>query len=158
MNGWDLNSKSPLFLIKYGIWMIMLYSFLYWTYHMLLPNSMYCKVSEWSVSFEFLKESAIYLDVGSPVSPASLIRTGMLGVYQILCEVQIIHSLLQLYDEGRASLTVFYPLTLPKHNYRISDFSPFMEKSKRKQSNPNTDVSLDQNSTRKIFQSAWAGS
>lgn len=82
----------------------------------------------------------------------------MLGVYQILCEVQIIHGLLQLYDEGRAGLTVFYPLTPPKHNYRISDFSPFMEKSKRKQFNPNTDVSLDQNSTRKIFQSAWAGS
>lgn len=80
----------------------------------------------------------------------------MLGVYQIPCEIQIIHILLYYMMEGSSSnVLTSHPPKAQLQKFRL--FSPFMEKSKRKQFNPNTDVS-DQNSTRNIFQSEWTDS
>lgn len=47
----------------------------------------------------------------------------MFGVYQIVCEVQVIYSLLQINDEGRAVSNNVSPLTFPKQSCRISGFS-----------------------------------
>lgn len=67
----------------------------------------------------------------------------------------VIHSFLQAYDEKTTVSNHVSPLTLHKQSCRI--FSPFMDKCKRKFS-PDTDILLNQNSTRKIFQTELAGS